>query len=574
MSVPPSASSSAPPPARAAKPVLLAVDDDPQVLAAIRKDLRDRYAKDYRIVAAGGGPEAVSAVEELHRRGDEVALFLVDERMPELTGTEFLLAAKPHYPDARKVLLTAYADTDAAIRSINEVGLDHYLLKPWDPREDQLYPVLDDLLDDWWAGRPARFDGIRVVGARWSPASHEIKDFLARNQVPYRFLDVDRDPEAASLLAAAGDEAPLLPMLFLPDGQTLSRPDPPTLARTIGLHVTADAPFYDLVIVGAGPAGLAAAVYGASEGLRVAVIERQATGGQAGTSSRIENYLGFPKGIAGSDLARRATAQARRLGAEILTAVQASAVRVEEPARVVTLADGAELSCHALLVATGMRVRELDDESCRLLTGAGVFYGATLAEAASYQGEQVVVVGGANSAGQAAMMFSRFAERVTVLVRAGSIEAGMSRYLIDQIAATPNIEVLTSSAVAAARGGEHLEEVVVRDIDSGVQTTRKATGMFVFIGAVPHSELVRGVVATNAAGFVLTGPDICAPGIRPVLRPHRQWPLEREPYLLETSVPGIFAAGDVRHGAVRRVASAVGQGSHCVTFVHQYLATV
>jgi len=554
----------------AGKPVLVAVDDDPQVLAAVRKDLRDQYAKDYRIVAAGSGASALEAVEELHRRGDDVALFLVDERMLEMTGTAFLLAAGPHFPEAKKVLLTAYADTDAAIRSINEVGLDHYLLKPWHPREDQLYPVLDDLLDDWWAGRPAPFDGIRVVGARWSPASHEVKDFLTRNQVPYRFLDVDRDAEAASLLAARGDAEPLLPLLFLPDGETLARPDPLTLARHIGLHVRADAPFYDLVIVGAGPAGLAAAVYGASEGLRVAVVERQATGGQAGTSSRIENYLGFPKGISGADLARRATGQALRLGAEILTAVEATSVRVEEPARVVTLADGTELSCHALLVATGMRLRELEEPSCRRLTGAGVFYGATLAEGANYRGEQVVVVGGANSAGQAAMMFSRFAEQVTVLVRGPSIADGMSRYLIDQIEATPTIEVLTHASVAEARGSDHLEEVVIRDSRTGELTVRKAGGLFVFIGARPHSDLVRDVVATSEAGFVLTGPDIAGhPGPRP-----SRWPLEREPYLLETSVPGIFAAGDVRHGAVRRVASAVGQGSHCVTFVHAYLASV
>jgi thioredoxin reductase (NADPH) len=546
----------------AGKPVIVAVDDDPQVLAAIRKDLRDEYARDYRVVAADGGPSALAAIEELHRRGDDVALFLVDERMPDMTGTAFLLAAAPHYPEAKKVLLTAYADTNAAIRSINEVGLDHYLLKPWLPREDLLYPVLDDLLDDWWAGRPAPFDGVRVVGARWSPDSHEVKDFLARNQVPYRFLDVERDAEATSLLAARGDAAPLLPVVLLPDGEALARPAPRPRARPNGLHLPAEAPFY-------GPAGLAAAVYGASEGLRVAVIERKATGGQAGTSSRIENYLGFPKGISGADLARRATGQATRLGAEILTAVEARVVRVEEPARVVALSDGSELSCHALLVATGMRVRELDVDSCRRFTGAGVFYGATLAEAANYRGEEVVVVGGANSAGQAAMMFSRFAERVTVLVRGPSIADSMSRYLIDQIEATPAIEVLTQASVAEARGNDHLEEVVIRDARTGDLSTRKATGLFVFIGAAPHSGLVHDVVATNPAGFILTGPDVDTTASRPA-----RWPLEREPYLLETSVPGIFAAGDVRHGAVRRVASAVGQGSHCVTFVHQYLATV
>jgi thioredoxin reductase (NADPH) len=551
-----------------AKPALLAVDDDPQVLAAVRRDLRDRYAKDYRILAADGGPSALAAVEELHRRGDEVALFLVDERMPTMTGTAFLLAARSHFPDAKKVLLTAYADTDAAIRSINEVGLDHYLLKPWHPREDQLYPVLDDLLEDWWAGRRPPFDGVRVVGARWSPASHEVKDFLALNQIPYRFLDIERDPEATSLLEARGEAEPLLPVLFLPDGEALARPDSRTLARRIGLHVEADMPFYDLVIVGAGPAGLAAAVYGSSEGLRVAVVERQATGGQAGTSSRIENYLGFPNGISGADLARRATAQARRLGTEILTATEATSVRVEEPARVVTLADGSELSSHAVLVATGMRVRELDVESCRALHGAGVFYGATLAEAATYRDEEVVVVGGANSAGQAAMMFARFAKRVTLLVRSGSIAHGMSRYLIDQIEATPSIEVLTNATVADVRGSDHLEEVVIRDETTGERTTREATGLFVFIGAVPHSALVRDVVATSPAGFILTGPDIAA-GARPA-----RWPLDRDPFLLETSVPGIFAAGDVRHGVVRRVASAVGQGATAVSFVHQYLETM
>jgi thioredoxin reductase (NADPH) len=551
-----------------AKPVLLAVDDDPQVLSAVRRDLRDRYAQQYRIVSADGGPSALESVEELHRRGDQVALLLVDERMPKMSGTAFLTTAREHFPEAKRVLLTAYADTDAAIRSINEVGLDYYLLKPWHPREDQLYPVLDDLLDDWWAGRPAPFDGIRVVGARWSPASHEVKEFLSRNQVPFRFLDIDRDGEAGILLEAHGDDAPLLPLLFLPGGETLARPDLPTLARQIGLHVTPDMPFYDLVIIGAGPAGLAAAVYGSSEGLRVAVVERDATGGQAGTSSRIENYLGFPNGISGSDLARRATTQARRFGAEILAA-EATAVRLEGSVRVVQLADGSAVSCHALLVATGMRIRELDVESCRALTGAGVFYGATLAEAATYRGERVVVVGGANSAGQAAMMFSRFADQVTVLIRAASIDKGMSRYLIDQIEATANIEVLTGVEVADVRGTGHLEEVLVRELASDATTAHPATGLFTFIGAVPHSDLVRDLVATNGAGFVLTGADITGPRSRPP-----QWPLDRDPYLLETSIPGIFAAGDVRHSAVRRVASAVGQGATSVTFVHEYLATV
>ncbi len=550
------------------KPVLLAVDDDPQVLAAVRRDLQARYARDYRIVASDGGPAALEATRELHRRGDEVALFLVDQRMPELSGTEFLLEARDHYPDARKVLLTAYADTEAAIQSINEVGLDHYLMKPWDPPEETLYPVLDDLLDDWSAARPAPSDGIRVVGARWDAATHDVKDFLVRNQIPYRFLDVDRDPEAATLLDAGADAEPLLPVVFFPGGEALTQPGPRELAGQVGLQVQASAPFYDLVIVGAGPAGLAGAVYGASEGLRVAVLERQAPGGQAGTSSRIENYLGFPNGISGADLARRATAQAKRLGAEILSPVEVTSVRAEGPARVVTLSDGRELSSHTVLVASGMRVRKLDVPGIAELTGTGVYYGATFADATSYRDERVFLVGGANSAGQAAMMFSRYAEEVTLLVRGPSIALKMSQYLVDQVEATDNIRVLTGTQVREVRGNERLEEVVLASEEAG-QTTEKAAGLFVFVGAVPHTDFLDGAVVMNSRGFVRTGPDIAGPGEKP-----RGWPLERDPYLLETSVPGIFAAGDVLEGTVQRVASAVGQGSMCISLVHRYLATV
>ncbi len=551
------------------KPVLLAVDDDPQVLAAVRRDLRERYARDYRVVAADGGPAALDALKELHRRGDQVALLLVDQRMPELSGTQLLLEARPFFPDARKVLLTAYADTDAAIQSINQVGLDHYLLKPWEPPEDTLYPVLDDLLEDWTANRPAPADGLRVVGARWDATSHDVKDFLARNQVPYRFLDVDRDGEAATLLASTDSlEAPL-PVVVLEDGRVLVQPSSGDLAAAVGLRTEATAPFYDLIVLGAGPAGLAAAVYGASEGLHVVVLERQATGGQAGGSSRIENYLGFPNGIAGADLARRATAQAKRLGAEILMPVEATGVRVEGPARIVTLSDGRELSAHALLVATGMRVRDLGIPGFDRLTGSGVYYGATLPEAASYQGERVVVVGGANSAGQAAMMFSRYADEVLLVVRAPSLGEKMSRYLIDQIEQTDNIGVRTNVEVECVDGVDHLQEVVLKDRATGTTTTERATGLFVFVGAVPHTDLLRGVVTMSDAGFIPTGPDLTRDGSRP-----RGWTADRDPYLLETDVPGIFAAGDVRDGVVRRVASAVGQGAVCISFVHRYLATV
>ena len=550
------------------KPVILAVDDDPQVRAAVRGDLQGRYARDYRVVIAEGGPEALEVVEELHRRGDEVALFLVDERMPEVTGTQLLLQAREHFPEARKVLLTAYADTDAAIRSINEVGLDHYLLKPWAPPEDHLYPVLDDLLDDWIAGRPAPFDGIRIVGARWSATTHDLKDFLASNQVPYRFLDIDRDAEATSLLATLDAENPVLPVVFFPDGTSATHPDPLALADRIGLQARASAPFYDLTIVGAGPAGLAGAVYGASEGLRVAVLERHATGGQAGTSSRIENYLGFPNGVSGSDLARRATAQARRLGAEILSPVEVTGLEVGENTRTVHLTDGSSVISRAVLIASGMKVRRLDVPGYDRLTGAGVYYGATLAEASSYRGERVIVVGGANSAGQAAVMLARFAKEVVIAIRANSIDEGMSRYLVDQIQATPNIRVLVSTEVVGALGDTHLEQAELRHAD-GETLTMDVTGIFIFVGAVPYSDFVEGVVARNPQGFILTGPDITGDGSRP-----KGWRLDRDPYLLECSVPGIFAAGDVRNGAVRRVASAVGQGAICISFVHQYLASV
>lgn len=552
-----------------AKPVILTVDDEQQVLNAVERDLRTHYRGDYRIIKAGSGAEALEAVRELKRRDEPVALLLVDQRMPEMNGTEFLGQARQLFPEARKVLLTAYADTEAAIASINSVGLDHYLMKPWDPPDEHLYPVLDDLLTDWHATVDLPYDGIRVAGTLWSPTSHEVKDFLARNQIPYRWLDVETDPEARRLIEAAEDGNSHLPVVFFPDGTVLIEPDNRSLAEKIGMQTEAKREFYDLVIIGGGPAGLGAAVYGASEGLRTAMIERHAPGGQAGTSSRIENYLGFPKGLSGADLARRAAAQAKRFGAEILTAVEATKVRVEGPYRYVECSGGAELACHALLIATGVTVRELDLPGIDQLTGRGVYYGASLTEAAYYKDRHVYVVGGANSAGQGAMFFARYASQVTVLVRGTSMSISMSQYLVEQIARQPNIKVRVNAVLKQALGEDKLESLVIEDLESGEVETVPAAALFVFIGASPHTELVAGVVERDAAGFILTGQELSdGEG------GYRGWPLKRDPFLLETNVPGIFAAGDVRHSAVRRVASAVGEGAIAVSLVHQYLRTV
>lgn len=548
-----------------AKPVIVAVDDDAEVLAAVRRDLASRYGDRYRVVAAESGAEALTAVTELHRRAQAVALFVVDQRMPRMSGTEFLLEAIPHFPEAKRVLLTAYADTQAAISSINDIGLDHYLMKPWDPPEDGMYPVLDDLLDDWQATHRPRFDGIRVVGTRWSAVTHELTDFLAKNQIPYRLLDPERDDEGRTLLETLDDRS--LPFVMFPEGDALNRPTSRMLAERVGLRVEATEPFCDVLVVGAGPAGLAAAVYGASEGLRTIVIEREATGGQAGTSSRIENYLGFPVGISGSDLARRATAQAQRLGAEILTAAEVTRIAVDDQVKVVHLSDGSVIRAKAVVIASGMTVRRLPVPGYERFEGAGVYYGATVAEGAAYRDEDVIVVGGANSAGQAAMMFSRFCRSVKLVVRSARIEAKMSAYLVDQVRATRNIEVLVGSHIVEVRGGERVEQAVVETPEG--ERVLDVSGIFIFVGAVPHTDFLQGVVRLNDHGFVLTGPDLAEAGTRP-----RDWPLDRDPYLQETSVPGIFAAGDVRHGAVRRVASAVGQGSVCISMVHRYLETV
>lgn len=552
-----------------AKPIILTVDDEPQVLNAIERDLRQHYRNEYRILKASSGLEALETVRQLKGRNAPVALFLADQRMPTMSGTEFLAEARVLYPEARKVLLTAYADTEAAIQSINTIGLDFYLMKPWDPPEQTLYPVLDDLLSDWLATVPLPYDGIRVAGTLWSPSCHRVKDFLARNRISYQWLDIEKDREARGLVEGVNLDGHRLPVVFFPDGDVLVEPDNRTLAEKCGLQTQATQPFYDVIIVGAGPAGLGAAVYGASEGLRTLMIDKEATGGQAGTSSRIENYLGFPKGLSGAELAQRATAQARRLGAEILTAQEVARVRVEDPYRYVVLGGGTELGCRALVIATGVSVRKLDVPGVECLTGAGVYYGAALTEAAHYRGGHVVVVGGANSAGQGAMFFSQYASKVSVLVRASALEKGMSQYLVDQIRATENIEVLLGTEVVEAMGKDRLEAITIANRETGETKSLPAAAMFLFIGAVPHSDLVAGVVERNKAGFIITGPDLIQENRRP-----KNWKLKRDPYLLETSVPGIFAAGDVRQGAVRRVASAVGQGAIAINLVHQYLKTV
>ena len=548
------------------KTAILVLDDDPQVLAAVTRDIRHRYGKDQSILRSSSGVEALDALTRLKARGDKVVLLVADQRMPTMTGTEFLTRAKTIFPDAKTVLLTAYSDTAAAIAAINDVQLDHYLLKPWDPPEEHLYPVLDELIEEWTASNPVPYEGVMVFDTRWSPTAHVVKDFLARNRIPYRFFDIEQEREARAIVESGDGK---LPLVILADGTRLPDPDIHSLAAAVGLQTEAKNPFYDLVIVGAGPSGLGAAVYAASEGLRTALVERAATGGQAGTSSRIENYLGFPAGISGADLATRATTQALKFGAEILTGPEVVGVEVMDPVKTVVLSDGQRLSCHALIVASGMTIRRLGVDPVEAFVGAGLFYGAAPSEAASYVNEPVLVVGGANSAGQAAMMLSKYASRVTILVRGPSIEAGMSSYLIDQIRATDNIEVRLSSEVTDAGGSGRLEWVTVRDRATGDTSRVETNGVFLFIGAVPHSDFLDGVVARNARGFVLTGPDLRVDGKWPA-----EWPLDRDPLPMETSVPGIFAAGDVREGVVRRVASAVGQGAIAVSLVHQYLETV
>jgi thioredoxin reductase (NADPH) len=558
------------------KPVVLAVDDDAPVLRAVERDLRTRYGADYRVVAANSGTEALEAVRQLTVRGGAIALFVVDQRMPTMTGIEFLTQALELQPDAKRVLLTAYADTDVAITAINEIRLDQYILKPWDPPEEKLYPVLDDLLADWSANFRPPFEGLRLLARRWLPRGHEIRDYLTRNQVPYQWLDPDADEPgrrlAASVAQTLGEGAiadPTVPFVLFPDGVVLVNPTNLELAEKVGLQTHAALPFYDLVIVGAGPAGLAAAVYGASEGLKTVLVEREAPGGQAGTTSRIENYLGFPAGLSGGDLARRGLAQARRLGAEILSPLDVVSVTRKDPYRVVTLADGSELSCQAVIVSTGVSYRQLDLPNAERLAGAGIYYGGSTTEAVLYRDLNVGVVGGGNSAGQAAVYLSRFATKVVVLVRGPSLTATMSQYLIEEMNSLPNIEVRVNATVVAVEGEDRLEHVTVEVGPDGQRDELDLAALFVFIGQSPRTDWLDGVVMRDRAGFVVSGSALIEDG-----KPPPGWGISREPFLLEASIPGVFVAGDVRHASVKRIASAVGEGSMAVTFVHQYLASV
>lgn len=551
-----------------AKAVILAVDDDVEVLRAVARDLRSRYAEQYRILRAGSGEEALEALRELRLADEPVALLLVDQRMPGMTGVEFLEKALEHYPKARRALLTAYADTEAAIQAINEVHIDYYLMKPWDPPELNLYPVLDDMLDDWSASYKPAFQGIRLIGHRWSPEAHRARDFLARNQVPYQWYELDSDPEAEELLRAANATTASLPLLLLTDGSVLEAPSNETIAERLGMHRPPELPLYDVVVVGAGPAGLAAAVYGASEGLRTALVEADAAGGQAGSSSLIENYLGFPSGLSGADLARRALTQARRFGAEFLLTSEITSLETREGSTTLHLSDGSSISALSVVIATGVTYRRLDVPGCSELTGRGVYYGAASSEAESLAGEDVFIVGGANSAGQAAVHFAKSARKVTMLVRGKSLSASMSQYLIKRIAEIENIEVLYDTQVERAVGQDRLEALVLCNA-GGESWTAPATTLFVFVGATPRTEWLNDAVLRDQHGFVLTGPDLLSEKSYVATKA-----TERMPLLLETSAPGVFAAGDVRHGSAKRVAAAVGEGSMAVMLVWQYRTSI
>jgi thioredoxin reductase (NADPH) len=555
-----------------AKPILLSVDDDSDVLRSIERDLRSKYGAEYRVIGSDSPEGALDLLKQLKVRNDSVALLLADQRMPRMDGVEFLQQGMRIFPKAKRALLTAYTDMNAAISAINQANINYFFLKPWDPPSEHLYPQLDDMLDDWQATYRPTFEGIRVLGTRWSPRSYDLRDFLARNHVPYQWIDVEisaNDPETKRLMEALGSEAADLPIVLFPDGTKLLESMPADVAKKVGLRTRAQTDFYDLAIVGGGPAGLAAAVYGASEGLKTVMIEKEAPGGQAGMSSRIENYLGFPAGLSGSDLARRAVVQAQRFGVEILSPLEVVAVRTEGSYRILKLADGNEISCHALMISTGVQWRKLEAEGIERLQGAGVYYGGGATEALSCAGEIVYVVGGANSAGQAAMNFAKYAERVVILVRGDSLAATMSQYLIDQIKETPNIQIWAHANLVEAHGTTHLEEISVMCSDTNKIERVPATSMFIFIGALPRTDWLAGLVERDERGFILTGPDLIRDGQHP-----KGWTLERDPFLLETNVPGIFAVGDVRYGSVKRVASGVGEGSVAVQFIHQYLSRV
>jgi thioredoxin reductase (NADPH) len=554
------------------KPVLLTVDDDPDVLRAVERDLRSRYADRYRILRAASGPEAMNTLTQLHSRNEAVALMLADQRMPDLDGVGFLAQATELFPSSKRALLTAYADTNAAINAINEAKVHYFLLKPWDPPEENLYPAIDDLLNEWADSYRPPYEGIRLLGTRWSAHAYDLRNFLARNHLPYQWVDVELNTGDSATEALLKDEKgdPLeLPLMVFPDGSRLSDPAPLAVAQKIGLRTHADVEFYDLAIIGGGPAGLAAAVYGASEGLRTVMIEREAPGGQAGLSSRIENYLGFPAGLSGQDLARRAVVQATRFGVEILAPQEAVGLRVEGPYRIVELADGSRISCHVLLLAMGVQWRNLGVPGEERVRGAGVYYGGGVTEAIACRGETVYVVGGANSAGQAAVHFAKYAQKVVMLVRRESLVSTMSQYLIDQIQKTANIEVWPRTEIAEFHSSSQLEEISVRCAATGTTDRYPARSVYIYIGALPQTDWLGDSVHRDERGFILSGPDLVKGGKRPA-----NWLLDRDPNLLETSVPGIFVVGDVRHGSVKRVASGVGEGAVAIQLIHQYLAKV
>ena len=547
------------------KPVLLSVDDDPGVSRAVARDLRRRYGEEFRVLRAASGAEALDALRELKLRGDTVAACLADYRMPEMNGIEFLEQAMDLFPRARRALLTAYADTEAAIQAINVVDVDFYLLKPWDPPEEKLYPVMDAMIDSWRGSRDSAVEDVKIIGHRWSAPSFRARDFLARNAVPYRWYSVD-EPEGRRLLDAAEAGPDDVPVVITPAGVVLRAPTDAELAAVVGLSVEPREEFYDLVVVGGGPAGLGAAVYGASEGLRTVLVEREATGGQAGQSSRIENYLGFPDGVSGGQLAERARRQAAKFGAEMLLTRDCVSLEAHGSKRVLRFADGSTIAAHSVVLATGVSYRSLDVAGADGLTGRGVFYGSAMTEAAACAGQEVFIVGGANSAGQAAVFFARYASSVHVLVRAPALEESMSHYLIEQLAGTPNVTVHTCTVVAEAHGTDHLEQVTLADARTGERTTHTAHHLFVFIGGAPRTSWLDGAVVRDDRGFIPTGPGLLEDG-----RPPHGWPLDRDPYFLESSLPGVFVAGDVRAESVKRVASAVGEGAMAVTLVHRYL---
>jgi thioredoxin reductase (NADPH) len=549
----------------AKKPFILALDDDPAVLRAVERDLKSKFSADYRILAADAPSKAMEFVQQLTARGDRIALFLVDQRMPRISGTEFLMDALTLQPNARRVLLTAYADSSAAIDAINKVKLNHYLMKPWEPPEQNLYPVIADLLEDWNATSRESFEGMYVVGTRWSPSTHELKDFLAKSQIPYRWIEPGSTSDPR-IHAAIGD-SPALPVLIFPDGSVLQKPALPDVAAKLGLTTAPTRDFYDVIIIGGGPAGLACALYCSTEGLRTILVEREAPGGQAGLSSRIENYLGFPAGLSGADLARRGVSQVKRFGTEVLAPVQAECLSIQGEYRVVKLSTGQELVAHSVVIASGVQWRRLDMPGMERLTGAGVYYGAANTEASSCKQEDIYIVGGANSAGQAAVHFSQYARSVTMLVRADSLSKAMSHYLIERIQTIPNIKIEPYTEVIEVHGEDHLSGITIRHHDTKTTERRETGALFIFIGAEPRTDWLEGTVCRDGKGFVLTGTNLMQDGKRPP-----GWTLDRDPALLETNVPGVFAVGDVRHGAVRRVANSVGEGSIVLYFVHQYLA--